>query len=577
MLRRKLISIYIKQILIVGIVLFGLAITISIWMFNKYDHIEVKQGFAPYGIMKFIDKAEIDNDGRIISSQLLEELKLDGGWIQSIDEQGNVIQSFYTPDDVPTHYYPAQLIDYWLGQSPFPYKLMMWIQKKDNHTITLLYGKKTQSKQMINTVIEEANIINGTIDLPHQLSEQLLRKKSWIQVINTDGIEVAAWNKPEDAENNYTLQDLALRNKDYLHNGMAVESYFEESNKYSWILQYPVESSLHPFSIFPALQPELELMLVSAIVFLVASIIILIVLALIYANKFMKPIMDIILSIEQLGHGNFMKPIIKKKRNKKNKKLFAEVFDSIEAVDKRINESKEIEKQTHVKRDEWIAGITHDMKTPLSSIKGYAHMLAADQYTWTEDDIKKFASIMLEKTEYMNQLLDDLALTYRLSNQQLPVKLTLHNIAAVLFDAVQLTKNSQYFIDASITLKILTDDDIFAYIHPPWLERIVFNLVANAIIHNPEHTEVIITLEQFDQGSWTITFTDNGNGMDEQTMVRLFDRYYRGTNTEEHTAGSGLGMAITKQLVHAMNGSINVSSKLGIGTSIVLSWDKSMN
>lgn len=572
MLRRKLISIFIKQILGVAFVLLFLAIIILIWMFNKYENIELKQDFAPSGIMKFIDKAEIDEDGQIISSEVLEQLELDGGWIQSLDVQGKVIQSFNTPENIPTQYNPVQLIDYWLGASPFPYALMMVIQQKENYTFTLLYGKTLHANHFIQSIIDNADIINHDIILTDQLRNELLSKDSWIQVFNANGNEISSWNKPAHAESQYTLQELALRNKFNVHNGIAIESYYDEESTYSWVVQYPVETTLHPFAIFPKMAPELELMLVSAILFIVASLIVLILLALLYTNKFMRPIMDIVLNIEQLGQGKLSQPEQQTKNKRKHRhKLFAEVFESIQAVGVKINESKEIEKQTHIKREEWIAGITHDMKTPLSSIKGYAHMLATDKYEWTEQDIKQFAAIMIEKSEYMNQLLDDLALTYQLSNKKLPIELSIHNVAVVLYDAVQLTKISQLFTPSHITLKIVTDD-IFAMIHPPWMERIVYNLVANALLHNSDKTEITIELRQFDNGTWSIVFTDNGNGMDEQTMARLFDRYYRGTNTEAHIEGSGLGMAITKQLVQAMNGHIEVSSELGNGTSIILSW-----
>ncbi|WP_307587615.1 sensor histidine kinase [Paenibacillus wynnii] len=67
---------------------------------------------------------------------------------------------------------------------------------------------------------------------------------------------------------------------------------------------------------------------------------------------------------------------------------------------------------------------------------------------------------------------------------------------------------------------------------------------------------------------WRIDFSDNGQGMDQQTIARLFDRYYRGTNTDSSIEGSGLGMAITKELVQAMGGRINVSTQMGEGTVI---------
>jgi two-component system, OmpR family, sensor kinase len=70
-------------------------------------------------------------------------------------------------------------------------------------------------------------------------------------------------------------------------------------------------------------------------------------------------------------------------------------------------------------------------------------------------------------------------------------------------------------------------------------------------------------------------FKDNCKGMDEQATARLFDRYYRGTNTDSAIEGSGLGMAVTKELVQAMGGQIQVTSKIGQGTVISIIWGAS--
>lgn len=73
-------------------------------------------------------------------------------------------------------------------------------------------------------------------------------------------------------------------------------------------------------------------------------------------------------------------------------------------------------------REEWITGLTHDLKTPLSSIYGYALLLESNQYNWTDRDIQQFGSVMKEKSQYMTTLIDDLSLTYQLKNNSLPAQ-----------------------------------------------------------------------------------------------------------------------------------------------------------
>ncbi len=102
-----------------------------------------------------------------------------------------------------------------------------------------------------------------------------------------------------------------------------------------------------------------------------------------------------------------------------------------------------------------------------------------------------------------------------------------------------------------------------------WFQRIIENLLVNAVKHNNETTNVIVKLSQ-NENSFTLSISDNGKGMDDKTKELLFERYYRGTNTEESNIGTGLGLAITKQLVHAHNGTISIDSELGKGTTIIL-------
>jgi len=430
MLRRKLISLYIKQILLVVFVVVALAFAIITWMFKQYDTIQINKEFAPTGIMTFINEAEIDENGHIVSSDLLEQLKLDGGWIQSLDDNGQAIQSFFTPDDVPMQYNPVQLIDYWQGIEPFPYSLLLWIQVKDQQTYTLLYGKDLSYKQDIQNVIDGASLDNEGLSFSSSISDQLNQTNSWVQVYDKSGQEIASWNKPEGVASTYTLQDLALRNENIAYNGVAIKSYFDTNTGLSWIIQYPISPNQTPFTMSERLNPELSLLLLSGFLFIIVALIILIILAIFFANRFVKPLMDIITSIEGLGKNedipHTLRPL-KPLTSKRKQKLFGAVYDTINTVEKRLTLSKTLERKTQQERDEWIAGITHDMKTPLSSIKGYAHMLSAEQYQWTEDDVKNFSSIILDKSNYMNQLLDDLDLTYRLSNDALPVELVQTN------------------------------------------------------------------------------------------------------------------------------------------------------
>lgn len=116
--------------------------------------------------------------------------------------------------------------------------------------------------------------------------------------------------------------------------------------------------------------------------------------------------------------------------------------------------------------------------------------------------------------------------------------------------------------------------EVLGHVHIPSFERIVDNLTANALLHNPPDAQLIVSVQVgTGAGEFIVKFADNGRGMDQETVWKLFERYYRGTDTAAPDVGSGLGMAVTKGLIEAMQGRIEVRSSPEEGTEIRLIWD----
>ncbi|CAI6023166.1 sensor histidine kinase [Cohnella sp. JJ-181] len=171
----------------------------------------------------------------------------------------------------------------------------------------------------------------------------------------------------------------------------------------------------------------------------------------------------------------------------------------------------------------------------------------------------------------MDRLIDDLALTYRLRHDAGAAALEPADIGELLAQSVQSAAAHPGYGGARV--RCLTPArPIVAGIHAPWFSRVVVNLVANAMIHNPPETRLTVELRETPGGGWRVDFRDDGIGMDAETASLLFERYYRGTDTDRAPEGSGLGMAIAKTLVQAMGGRIEVRSAPGKGTTISLAW-----
>lgn len=96
------------------------------------------------------------------------------------------------------------------------------------------------------------------------------------------------------------------------------------------------------------------------------------------------------------------------------KGVFADIYNSLNILNEEIHKSDEIQNKTDIMREEWISNITHDLKTPLSPIKGYAELLTDSSTNYSPEKVYKYASIMLKNIEYTNTLINDLKLTYQL-------------------------------------------------------------------------------------------------------------------------------------------------------------------
>ena len=100
------------------------------------------------------------------------------------------------------------------------------------------------------------------------------------------------------------------------------------------------------------------------------------------------------------------------------------------------------------------------------------------------------------------------------------------------------------------------------------LQRAFTNLIYNAVVHNPADTEIHVSIEKTEK--IYVRIQDNGRGISQEELANLFERYYRGTSTEENQQGSGLGMAIAKQIIEIHGGIIIVESTIGVGTLVTV-------
>ncbi|TCZ73030.1 HAMP domain-containing histidine kinase [Paenibacillus albiflavus] len=572
-IRKRLTGQFVWQLLLAGLLMIALIVATFFYIANKMSEIEVNQNFGAAGLSKLVDSLEMKDGNITFDNQLLEIVDRHAGWLQVLNEEGKVITSYHTPKDVPNAYIAGELTSYYKGQMEFPYHIYIWIQTKNNTMYTLVYGvpKTNKGLLLLHHVKQTAVINEGKINLPAELSEQLQAVHGYIQVLDSKGTEVASRFKAANALSQYTVQELVLRSQysDRYNSQLFLE--YDEITKQTWLLHVPLTIPYSDSS------PELVILLIGFICIVTTIVIIFLFLSLWYGKRFGTPILHMMNWLHNLAQGKYEEPrdVMGRPKSRtitgrirRKYQMYSDILGSLQQLTEGLQRNDEIRLQLETTRNEWITGVTHDMKTPLSSILGYAHMLKADHYQWSNREVHEFAAIIQEKADYMDLLISDLSMTYRLQNDAHFLVFDQMEINQFVQTCIVQFMNDPQYETAEITLE-QANEPIDYPIDQNGFRRIIMNLLANAFIHNPSGTKVQVTI-YLDSEGFGILFQDNGEGMDQITMNQLFDRYYRGTNTEGTTNGTGLGMAITKQLVLKHGGTIKVSSATGQGTQFKL-------
>jgi len=249
--------------------------------------------------------------------------------------------------------------------------------------------------------------------------------------------------------------------------------------------------------------------------------------------------------------------------------MYNEVFNNLNLLNSKLKASEEERKRDEILREEWIANISHDLKTPLSPIKGYAEILTDLEYNVSNDDVKKYGEIILRNAQNVENLVENLNFTYQFKNGMLPINRKEGNITRLLKEVIISILNYPQYEDRNI---IFNCSEIMVNFNfdNTLLTRAFTNLLYNSVIHNSSDTIIKVSIKK--QDKIFIKIEDNGKGMSEEDVKKLFERYYRGTNSSVNVKGSGLGMAIAKQIIEAHDGKINVESKLNNGTNIEMEF-----
>ena len=383
---------------------------------------------------------------------------------------------------------------------------------------------------------------------------------SWIQVLDENNKEVYSYNKPKEIKEKHTTIDII---NGYKYAGglggvsQVLAGYKEIDNTiYTYLIGYP--SNMIKKYVFITESSTTNIYIYYAVLsIIIVDFIIAIIFGYIFSKGLTKPVKAIIGGVDHLYDGNYEIYF-------KEKGIYKNVLKKLNSLSYKLKENELERKKIDIMRDEWIANISHDIKTPLSSIKGYAEFLEQD-YDFSSEDIKSYAGIINNKSDYIKELVDDLNLSMKLkNNESILNKEKVNAVSLVKNIVIDILNDSKY---SNVDIKFeCNEDKIFIDIDKVLMQRVLNNLIYNALVHNDKDISIVVRVYKNDKTH--ISISDNGKGISENDLENIFDRYYRGTNTGESHKGSGLGMSIAKEIVNAHGGDITINSLLGKGTDI---------
>lgn len=233
-----------------------------------------------------------------------------------------------------------------------------------------------------------------------------------------------------------------------------------------------------------------------------------------------------------------------------------EVAESINQMSRQLHQSILEERYAEKTKNDLITGVSHDLRTPLTSILGFLEVIEEDRYQ-DEVELRYYVNIAYEKAQNLKRLIDDL-FEYTRINNGLP--LDIRKIDMVRFIRQLIEESVPTLEKSGMECNLTAEEDLFIMADGAQLVRAYENLISNAIRYG-ESGKIIDIAVRSDRDQVSICFTNYGDPIPERDLPFIFDRFYRveGSRSKQ-TGGTGLGLAITKSIVEVQGGEIRVRS-----------------
>ncbi len=390
------------------------------------------------------------------------------------------------------------------------------------------------------------------------ISEERLQELNcnqiWAMLLDASGHCIWEASLPEEIPTQYTIQDVAVFSKGYLQDYPV---FVRNTDNGLLVLGYPKDSFMKlTGNYFPIRAIRIFPLFITGI--LAIDIVLLFLVYYFSKRKIAKNTEPIMASIKTLSTG---KPVDLSIRGE-----LSEIADS-------VNQASQVLSRQNQARANWISGVSHDIRTPLSMIMGYAQRIAGDH--GASGNIQQEAEIIRAQSAKIKDLVQDLNLVSQLEYEMQP----LHK------EPVRLSKLLRSYAADLLNVGIGEKHSIEVEISPETetavidcdarlISRAIDNLVQNSINHNPQGCNIFLSLDCSSENV-SITVADNGVGMSAEKLRELEEKpHYMESTDERLDLRHGLGMLLVRQIMEVHGGVMEINTTQICGLTVILSFQK---
>ncbi|MEL7607272.1 sensor histidine kinase [Sedimentibacter saalensis] len=405
-----------------------------------------------------------------------------------------------------------------------------------------------------NNMLEEVAAASTLDGLSDEARNKLESNHIWAIFLNVAGETMWSVNAPENIPVDYTVTDVAKFSRGYLEDYPV---FVWNTDSGLLVLGYPKDSYTKLTSNYFSIQAIRTLPLYFSGM-LAFDLLLLFFSYHLSKQKIIKSTEPIILSIETLSNG---KPVSLSIGGE-----LSEVADSVNKASKILSRQNEA-------RANWISGVSHDIRTPLSMIMGYAGRIATDETV--SDTVREQAEIVRKQSVKMKELVQDLNLVSQLDYEMQPLHKESVRLSKLLRSYVAELFNTGVSDIYSINIKITPVAETAAIdCDSRLISRAVSNLVQNSMKHNPQGCNVKLSLDCSD-ASLILIIADNGIGLSSEKLQELEEKpHYMNSTDERLDLRHGLGLLLVRQIVEAHEGTMQIKSVANHGFTTTLIFQK---